>query len=153
MLKLRVKSFWKALCRDTRGLTFVEIVVALIVVGLLVGSVPPAMIAIMNAQTRQEEKRIAEILTRNQFEFVKSQPYSWGNISHPYYDEVPAPTESFIINVDAMPVYPDTYLPILPNGDLGIQQITITVYGYHLQSEDPEDLKPLLTTRNYKVWR
>jgi hypothetical protein len=162
MLKLRVKSFWKALCRDTRGLTFVEIVVALVVVGFLVGSVPPAMIAIMNAQTRQEEKRIAEILTRNEFEYIKSQPYMWGNTtapSPPYYHVVPAPIESFIIEVDAMPIDPKTYEPLLPPlgpsdpVDLGIQEITITVYGYHLQSEDPEDLKPVLTTRNYKVAR
>jgi Tfp pilus assembly protein PilE len=157
MLKLRVKSFWKALCRDARGITFVEIVVTLIVAGLLVGSIPPALAAIVRAQTSTQERRIGEVLTRSEFEYIKSQPYRWGNTSHPYYDRVPALTEDYRVTVDAQPVYPDTYKPILlvddPVGDLGIQQITITVYGYHLLSEDPQDLKPLMTTINYKLCR
>jgi hypothetical protein len=107
--------------------------------------------------TRNEQK-IAESLTRNQLEYIKSVPYIYGNATVPYpeYTKVTAPDATYEIELLVKPIEIVTIVPsppatpyqehnYLPEGeDEGIQEITVKIY--HVD-------KLILTTRNYKVDR
>ena len=151
----------------SRGFTLVEIAIAIVVIGFVVGSVLATMTVVFNMQTRQDKQRIAEYLTRNEFEIIKTLPYIWGNVTGntsqlgypPDYLALslkmgiaPVTTQDYWLDVAAIPVDKDDYteLPVLPGPlveDEGIQKIIIHVYS-GLQST-----KPLLVTTNYKVYR
>ena len=169
MLKLRVKSFWKALCRrvlfrSSGGFTLVEVVIAILLLALVVGGVLTTMVVVFNMQTHQDQQRIAEYLTRNEFEYIKAQPYIWGNVTSsptqkgypPLYDQVPS-TENYYLAIVAIPIYTsgENYgepLPVLPGPrveDQGIQEIIISVYS----GLKAENSTPILVTTNYKVAR
>jgi len=86
MLKLIVKSFWKALCRrvllrSSVGFTLVEVVVAILLLAIVVGGVLMAMTVVFNMQAHQDQQRIAEYLAENEFEYINTQPYIWGNLT------------------------------------------------------------------------
>jgi len=152
----------RGLLRNKRGFTLTEVVIAIAVLGFVVASIPTALIVVSKMQARQDERRVAEYLTRSQLEYVKSQPYIWRNVTGdcvykgypPCYDKVQF-AENYYIDVLAIPIYRDTYepLPILsgPSGpyveDEGIQEIFISVYG----ARNPGDMSPVLVTTNYKV--
>jgi hypothetical protein len=144
------------------GVALVEVVIAVLVLAILVGSVPAAMIAVSNAHFRANQIRIAENLTRNQFEYIKSHEYVWGNVTYPLvgygrYEPIPVYDASFGLTVDAWPIDPTTggnttkisELPVLYN-DYGIQLITVTVYSF---GQRREQSKTLLVSTNYKVAR
>lgn len=166
MRKLRRIRRW-ALLRNARGVTLTEVVIAIAVLAFVVASIPAAMIVVHNMQARQDERRVAEYLTRSQLEYIKSQCYIWGNVTgdceyqrmncqgYPIcYDKVQF-TENYYLDVVAVPIDKETYepLPVLsgPSGpyveDQGIQEITISVYT----SRNPGSLTPVLVTTNYKV--
>jgi len=166
MLKQRVKYFWKALfrralLRSSVGFTLVEVVIAIALLGLVVGGVLTTMVVVFNMQTHQDQQRIGEYLTRNAFEYIKAQPYIWGNVTSsptqkgypPLYDQVPS-TENYHLYIVAIPIYKDSYepLPVLfgPRvDDQGIQKIIISVYS----GLKTENSAPVLVTTNYKVAR
>ncbi len=145
---------------SSRGFTLVEVMITLVILGFLVLSIPAALLAITNAQFRANEMRMAELLTRNEFEYVKGQDYIWGNMTYPVqYDLVPAST-NFGFNVKAQPIDPETGQPnptyqdgnVTLVQDDGIQLITVTVYGFGYRSGESGQ-KPLLVSTNYKVAR
>ena len=166
MLKLRVKSFRKAHCRrallrSSGGFTLVEVVIAILLLALVVGGVLTTMVVVFNMRTHQDQHRIAEYLTRNEFEYIKAQPYIWGNVTSsptqkgypPDYDQVPS-TENYYLDIVAIPIGNVTYqpLPVLPGPiveDEGIQKIIISVYS----GLKTENSAPVLVTTNYKVAR
>ena len=146
----RCKHIFTALRHDSTGTTFVEVVIAIIVLGLITASVIPTLLIINKAEFRRDEQRIAESLTRNQLEYIKSVPYIYGNATAPYpeYTEVPAPDASYEIQLLVQPITIDSVTQeheYLPAGqDEGIQEITVRIY--HVD-------KMVLETRNYKVDR
>jgi Tfp pilus assembly protein PilE len=152
----------KGLRGASKGVALVEVVIAVLVLALLVGSVPAAMIAVSNAHFRANQIRIAENLTRNEFEYVKSHDYIWGNMTYPdYLEGVIMPVDvGFGVTVKAEPINKATgvaYTPyldpadnVVKSQDDGIQLITVTVYGF---GQRPEPSKTLLVSTNYKVAR
>jgi len=164
------KVSWRVPHGASRGFTLVEIAIAIVVIGFLAGSVLASMTVVFNMQTRQDQKRIAEYLTRNEFEIIKTLPYSWGNETgnaRPDYYALsltmgipPVTTQDYWLDVVAIPIngnstdsIPDySEQPLLAPDyqhvdDQGIQKVTIYVYS------GLESSKPLLVTTNYKVAR
>ncbi len=150
MLKCIGRICPKNLFRGTKGVALVEVVIAVVVLGLITASVPPVMVLITNAEFRRNEQKVGESLTRNQIEYIKSASYIAGNDTNPEpeYALVPVPNETYDIEVMAVPITID---PVtrehteLPEGeDEGIQEITVRVY--HVD-------KLVVETRNYKVER
>jgi len=156
MLKrFRYDSFGKS-----AGFTLIEILVAVVLMAIVVGGVLMAMTVVFNQHARQDQQRTAEYLTRSEFEYIKSQPYIWGNVTYPpHYLTVPN-TPNYSLDVVAIPIDSGNYtdLPQVtdPQGnplgyvnDQGIQRITISVYSGLKTS----GTAPVLVTTNYKVAR
>jgi type II secretory pathway pseudopilin PulG len=164
MLKHRGGICRRVLLRSSVGFTLVEVVIAILLLALVVGGVLTTMVVVFNMQTRQDQQRIAEYLTRNEFEYIKAQPYIWGDVTSsptqkgypPYYDPVPS-TENYYLDIVAIPIYAsgEKYgepLPVLFGPrveDQGIQEIIISVYS----GLKTENSAPVLVTTNYKVAR
>lgn len=153
------------------GATLIEMVIAVVVLGLMSASIPPVMVLMADSGFRQNELRIAQDLTRSQFEYIKAQDYRWGNETEidpgsgchkrVVYDllDMSGPLGSYGIRVLAWPIDPVTHVRFCDisqedccNGrDEGVQEVEITVFGWRL---DPEgDVKYILMTTNYKVDR
>jgi hypothetical protein len=139
----------------------IEVAIGIVALGFVVMAIAPVMVLNVNNQFRQEDERLAENLTRAQFEFIKSQDYAWGNDTALYDPEtehwrhvsysLAEPPPQYGIEVLVQPIHPDTH-DCLPLGeDSGLQRITVTIYGYGLAPEEP--LKHLLETIDYKVSR
>lgn len=150
------------------GATLVEVVIAIVVLGLMVATIPPVMVLAFDSQSRQNELRIGQSLTRSQFEYIKAQEYIWGNETdidetehhmRVRYAEVGRPLESYGIRVLAEPIYINLEDPGDPyigkclrdiwyekfgeeyNGqDMGVQEIEVIVFGYRYAPPcDPDD--------------
>ena len=144
------KLFKRALGGGSRGATLIEVTIAVAVLGMLLASIPAAMIVNINAQHRQYETRVAESLTRSQFEYIKAWPYlaytDWGT-SAPY--GLPLPQfENYIVDYNPVPVDLDGQPLGSGYADIGVQKITVTVYR-----DTRVGTKFLLETTNYKVDR
>ena len=143
----------RGLLRNKKGFTLIEVVIAIMVLGLVVASVPLAVMAIYNAQFKQNEQRIAENIARYEFEYIKSQDYIPGNSSlfippSPYDDGNPLRGSYYAKNYVYF-VDPETHESYAdPLKESGIQEIVIWVYGIR-----GEDYAPLYKTSNYKVLR
>ncbi len=135
---------------DSRGTTFVEVVIAVAVLGLIAASVIPTLLIINKAEFRRDEQRVAESLARNQIECIKSAPYVYGNETNPEpeYPLVPVPDGSYEIELLVQPITIDPQTQMhqaLPAGqDNGIQEITVRIH--HVG-------KVVLEAKNYKVDR
>lgn len=157
------KAIRKFATGRSRGATLVEVVAAIIVLGLLVASVPSSLIAITNYQNRQNEKRIAENLARNQIEYIKAQDYIWGNVTWPVRYDIIRPEINFAFEVEAIPL--DTnyepyvpYIPYIDTGtgnvtidDDGMQEITIIIWGFSGSPVSPASARPVLEVVTYKT--
>ena len=164
----------KSLHRSSRGATLVEVVIAIVVLGLITSSVPPVLILLNNSQFKWNEQTVAESLIRTQIEYIKGCPYIYGNatVPNPAYKTVldadgnmtvlvpdedyridviarpvlilPAPTPSPMPSPAPTPVH--QYVDFNQPGaeDLGMQEITVEVY--HVD-------KLVLSAKNYKVDR
>jgi len=168
MFRLSHKFTWirKLASGRSRGATLIEVVIAIVVLGFVVASIPTAMIVVHKMQAQQDERRVAEYLTRSELEYIKNQPYIWGNVTGykgypPLYDLVHF-TENYFLKVVAIPIDKATYQPLDIKSrscdhdpeescpyveDQGIQEITISVYT----SRNPGEMAPVLVTTNYKV--
>ena len=145
MLKRMGRVCRKALLGSSRGATLVEVVIAVVVLGLITASVAPVLVLITKSQFSWSEQRVAESLTRNQMEYVKVAQYEprTGNETLPQYAEVPVPDDTYDIHIVAQPIDPATREP-LDAGDEGVQEITVSIY--HVD-------RLVLVTKNYKVDR
>lgn len=165
MFKLSHKFSWirKVARGRSRGFTLTEVVIAIVVLALVVASIPATMIVVHKMQARQDERRFAEYLTRSQLEYIKSQPYNWGNVTGECprgcceiyfpicYEKAPF-TENYYLDFVAIPVNSITHEPLFdvesysggPVEDQGIQEITVYVYS-------SSKTEPVLVTTNYKV--
>ncbi len=136
-----------------------EVMIAIIVLGLIVASIPAAVMAIHNAQYKQNEQRIAENLARYEIEYIKSQNYVPGNATtiaefNKAYDLGTPIRGGYIAMVDYYPINRVDYTPYARGNstayvkDDGIQEIVVTVFGPRGQQ-----LGPLYQTIDYKVLR
>ncbi len=150
MLQHWLRACRKSLSRNSSGATLIEVVIAMVILGLITSTVPPVMILITKAEFKRNEQRVAESLTRNQMEYVKSASYIAANSTNPdpAYGEVPVPNESYKIEVIVQPIQVDPVTQAhqaLPDGeDEGIQEVKTRIY--HVD-------KLVLETRGYKVDR
>jgi len=146
MSKRKWQFLQKGLLRNSSGVALTEVVVAIVVLALIVGSVPPVLLLITKSQFSWHEQRVAESLSRNQMEYIKVAMYEDGNATYPLlpqYAEVPRP-DTYDIVIVAQPIDPVTKLPLASGQDKGIQEITVSIY--HVD-------RLVLQTRNYKVDR
>jgi len=163
-----VKRIWcNSLKSNSRGSTFVEVVIAVVVLGLITSSVPPVLILLNNQQFKWNEQTVAESLVRSQIEYIKGSPYIYGNttVPNPVYATVPVPTDGYRINVIARPIIitpipaptptpgpspaptpVHQYVDFTQAGasDVGIQEITVEVYHVN---------KLVFSVKAYKVDR
>ena len=152
MSKRKWQFLKKGLLRNSSGVALTEVVVAIVVLALIVGSVPPVLLLITKSQFSWHEQRVAESLSRNQMEYIKVAMYEDGNVTYPLlpeYAEIDLSDEAletYEIDIIAQPIDPETYEPITsgPPWDLGLQEITVSIY--HVD-------RLILRTTNYKVDR
>jgi type II secretory pathway pseudopilin PulG len=165
MWKLGKRICCNSLHRSSKGATLVEVVIAIVVLGLITSSVPPVLILLNDQQFKWNEQTVAESLVRTQFEYIKGSPYIYGNatVPNPVYTTVPVPSDGYRIDVIARPVVilpaptpspmPSPaptpihqYVDFIQPGakDLGMQEITVNVY--HVD-------KLVLSAKAYKVDR
>lgn len=175
MWKLGKRICCNSLHRSSRGATLVEVVIAIVVLGLITSSVPPVLILLNNSQFKWNEQTVAESLIRTQFEYIKGSPYIYGNATMAnteYYKTVLdtdgnmtvlVPDEDYRIDVIARPVVilpAPTPSPMPSPAPTPIHQYVdfnqpdakdvgiqeITVEVYHVD-------KLVLSAKNYKVDR
>ena len=149
MLKRLKRRGGNALCRKGRGDTLIEVLLAVVVLGFLVVAVPPAMVAVVNAQFQQSQLNLAQNLSQSQFEYIKAQPYNpypWS--SFPPYNQVQPPS-GYSMQVAYNLIDPST--GNITSVDKGVQMVTITVFGW--QGNAQGDLRYILVTTDYKVNR
>lgn len=142
----------KGFFRSSRGMSYVEVVVAMAIMSIIVVLIPTALFHTTKAMRHIEERTIAESLTRTQIEYLKSKgceykavklpPDGPGQEGNPGYITVPPPDDSYVIDIAVTAIDRQFYTPLLP--DDGIQAITVTVK--HID-------RLLLTTVCYKVNR
>jgi type II secretory pathway pseudopilin PulG len=146
MLRLIITLRARKLSRHQLGASLIEVVIAIVVLGLVVASVPAGVIAAINFQAREREVRIAENLARSEFEYIKSQPYIPGNSSlfnrfpSPYLDQDVMQAEEYRLGGSYF-VNNYVYFVSLTTGEKflatpqsignesGIQEIVIKVWG------------------------
>jgi type II secretory pathway pseudopilin PulG len=167
MWKLVKRICCNSLHRSSSGATFVEVVVAVVVLGLIAAAVTPAFIMLNKQEFKWNEQTVAESLVRTQIEYIKGSPYIYGNVTvpNPPYKSVVPPSDGYLINVIARPIIITPLpAPTPPPGpgptptpihqyvdfgqpgatDVGIQEVTVEVY---------HEGKLVLSVKTYKVDR
>ena len=141
MLLLRAT---KKLGGGESGVTLIETLVALAVLGLIAVVFLSGLATAARATLIADEQATAESLARSEIEYVKSQDYI--NYAEPdpgEYELITSPA-SYSLEITAEPINPDTGQPLSAGEDDGIQRITVTVN---------RGSKLLLTVEGYKVDR
>ena len=113
--------------RNTRGATFIEVLIAVVVLALILASIPPVLLLITHSQYSWNEQRTAESISRNQVEYIKVAPYSDD------YNPVPYP-ETYSVDIYTTTIDEEERL----------QEVTIEIW--HAD-------RLVLTTMTYKVKR
>ena len=125
------------LWRSARGVTMVEVLIAIVALALIVVSISPVLILITKARFGWHEQRVAESLTRTIVEYVKRSDYDASLAAgHPLYDSDNMDYGA-LLGLDGDPYYGDYEVdvqidPLDPEADGtgdddGIQKITVTV--------------------------
>ncbi len=120
MWKHAKQIFRKRIHRSSRGATLVEVVIAIVVLGLMTSSVPPVLIMLNHSQFKWNEQAVAESLVRTQFEYIKGCPYICANVNNSIleggitvldplysYETVPVPDSSYEIKLIVKPMQID----------------------------------------------
>ncbi len=147
MLRLRVT---KKLGGGESGVTLIETLVALAVLGLIAVVFLSGLATAARATLIADEQATAESLARSEIEYVKSQqPYiNYAEADHGEYGLITS-LAPYTIEITVEPIDPDTGEPRNQTGgifeqDDGIQRITVKVN---------RGSKLLLTLEGYKVDR
>lgn len=141
---------------EQKGQILIEVLVALAILGIVAVAFLTALTTTSLALIVADRKTTAESLTRSEFEYIENSPYHPGGFTYelpsefPPWDAdqehtLPSGFDNYSLVVTGVPIDPDTRLP-LPEGDLDIQEVTVTVY----QQGRPG---PVLTTSDYKIKR
>lgn len=123
----------KKLRGNESGVTLLETLVALAILGLVAVAFLNGLTTAAQATIIADKQATAESLVRSQMEYVKSQPYATSYTPAPIPDEYEDEGYSATIVVEP-----------LPDPDDGIQKITVTV---------KRGAKIILTIEDYKVDR
>jgi len=132
--------------RDQKGLSLVEVVIAVAVFGVIAAGLFMALNVSHKTTALTNRLTIAESLTRSELEYIKACEYD--DDGNPSYGDpngrIPdGYSDYYSITETVVPIDPDTYQP-LPSGDEGIQKITVHVcFDGHL----------VVSTESYKVQR
>jgi len=133
----------KKLRGNETGVSLIETLVALAVLGLIAVAFLGGLATFARATLIADEQATAESLARTEMEHIKSQEYiDYADPGHEEYGLVVAPV-SYSVEITTVPINLDTGQPLL-SGDQGIQKITVTV----IRNE-----KVVLTIEDYKVDR
>ncbi len=137
----------KKLRGNESGVTLLETLVALAILGLVAVAFLNGLTTAAQATIIADKQATAESLVRSEIECVKSQDYKSPG-QGPYQNreqryEFVMPT-GYSVEIDVTPINPDTGEPLSPGEDVGIQKITVTV--------NHRD-KLVLTVEDYKVDR
>ena len=112
------------LMQNQKGFSLIEVLVALLLVGVLGTAVPSALSSSLRATTTTNYNIMAESLARSQMDHIQNQPYDSSNCTPVY---------------NLLPDLPDPYSIITPvaerldpkedgfDNDDGIQKITVAV--------------------------
>ena len=142
-------SVTKKLPGNESGVTLLETLVALAILGLVAVALLSGLTTAARATIIADEQATAESLARSEIEYVKSQDYiDYTDPGHLEYESV-TPPDSYSIELTPTPIDPDTGLAYGQTGgifeqDDGIQKITVTV---------KRNNNPVLTVEDYKVDR
>lgn len=119
---------------NQRGVTLIETLVALAILGLIATAFLIALTTTSKATFTADERATALSLAQSQIEYVKSQDYIDYSVDpHDVYNEITPPEgEGYSISFTAVPFDPVTGLPYGQTGgiffkDDDIQKITVTI--------------------------
>jgi len=167
---LRPRELHHALRGNSRGVTLIEVLIAVAILGLVAVAFLSALATASTAIIIADERSTAESLARSELEYVKSQDFSLPCPDSPWsYQASSTPPSQSPSQHEPYTTAPSWWAGhTLPNeyggysvivtaqgydadGDYieGIWEITVKVY--HNDTPDPDDL--LLTTKTYKVHR
>lgn len=136
--------FAKKMKGNEVGVTFIETLVALAILGLIAAAFLSGLATGAKATLIADERATAESLARSQMEYVKSQDY----VSVPWSYELPITPPDWDENHTLPPGYNGYTVSVaaepLDGHDSDIQKITVTVNHGD---------KPVLTVDGYKVNR
>ena len=137
MKRVRLISQVRKACQGSaRGLSLIEVLIAVALIGIIAIAVLSALSTASAALIVADVRATAESLARSQLEYVKNQPYDDIN-DPPEYTELPEIPDGYNINIEAVRLN----LEGDPDDDDGIQKITATV------SRDGEEI---ITLEGYK---
>jgi prepilin-type N-terminal cleavage/methylation domain-containing protein len=155
-VKKSLSKVAKALRGSSKGLTLIEVLVALAIFSIIALAFFVGLATSYHGLIIADEHTTAESLTRSELEYIKSTSYSnvTGGFSYhlpgtpPSWDPdhtLGSQYQNYSVNVTGVPIDPDTHEPLDPGApDEGLQQITVEVY---------HGAKLVLTTVDYKVKR
>jgi prepilin-type N-terminal cleavage/methylation domain-containing protein len=144
----------KALRGSSKGLTLIEVLIALTIFSVIAVTFLVGLATSYHALIIADERTTAESLTRSELEYIASTSYSdlEGGFSYQIPGDPPdwdpshtldSQYANYSVNVTGVPIDPNTHEP-LGGGDQGLQQITVKVY---------HEAKLVLTTVDYKAKR
>ena len=154
-MKKLLPKIAKALRGSSKGLTLIEVLVALTIFSIIAVTFLFGLATGYHALIIADERTTAESLTRSEQEYIKSTSYSdlTGGFSYhlpgtpPDWDpdhSLDSQYSDYSVNVTGVPIDPTTHEPLGPGLDEGLQQITVEVY---------HEAKLVLTTVGYKAKR
>lgn len=125
-----------------RGQTLVEVLIAIVILGMVAVPFLTALSVSSRAIMVTDDKAAAESLVRHELEYVKESPYNFTGFSYqiPATPDNPPPWDSsrialddcyagYAVNVTGVPINPDTGEALAdPKNDQHIQNITVRVY-------------------------
>ena len=133
---LKLKKFHKFFQHNSKGFTFIEVIIALALLGIIGVAFLSGLFTASKAILIADERTTAESLARSQMEYVKNCSYEYGATE---YDIDPNLTlNGYTLTVAVVPLHAP---------DNGIQRITVNIY---YPDTDP-DL--VITLEGYKVAR
>ena len=114
--------------KGQKGLTLLEVVIAVALFGIIAAGLFMALNVSLKATATTDRLTIAESLTRSELEYIKACPYDSSlDPGHPQYDVDPSLTipSGYTIEVTAERLDPkgDGF-----DNDDGIQEVTVEVY-------------------------
>lgn len=128
-ISARIKS-------NERGITLLETVVALAILGLIAVAILTALTTGAKATAIAKEQAFAESLARSEIEYVKQASYNPDALTYPIDSSIVPVAEGWNV--------PDAVVAPVPGRDASIQKITVTVERYG---------KTILSLTDYKAYR
>jgi prepilin-type N-terminal cleavage/methylation domain-containing protein len=157
MKKVRLSSkLRKAFQGSSRGLTLVEVLVAIAVLGIVAITITTALATASVNLFIADERTTAESLARRQMEYVKSQGYQAESVlGAPVYQKISGIPEGYSVwsvnrtgevveQIIGIPWDSENNEPVTV--DMGLQKIALVIT--HKDREDPNEIKTIYTFIN-----